>query len=456
MTPYSGKEDPEGWFESYKSATKAEKWFASQMFECVGLQLKKKAKDWFSNLTGEAKPKSWEQFLTLFLEEFSTEDHQNTIAKLYLSRQKKGEKLKSYFTRYYKYLKKHETAVKREVAIRYAKAQADKLNKPLIPDPAVLQKEKDSFIKEESNKLLLNEESRVDAFIKGLRSKQYRSHFLITKPSTMEEVRRTVIHITRKGQWIHTTSNKKHKSDSTSSSCSESDSDSDSSTSDSDSSMEEDFIKMKHSSHSKKKHAGISQKDKSLGTSHPATTTSNSKQESSEIDSLIKQFGEMKILLAEAVTKVDRLEQSKNNCKNCKSSTHTTPNCNQPCKICQGSLGIHVFWKCPNYNVAGNKSNPSIPVANTTNPSSGIEHVLLEDDDDFDPFSNTLEDLLAHEETQSRKRVRVEDIEDEDDLVKFVRIAISVPNPIISTGNSKSIAPKRPARPRKSKCIKVL
>ena len=71
--------------------------------------------------------------------------------------------------------------------------------------------------------MLLNEESRVDAFIKWLRSKQYRSHFLITKPSTMEEVRRTVIHITRKGQWIHTTSSKRYKSDSTSSSCSESD-----------------------------------------------------------------------------------------------------------------------------------------------------------------------------------------------------------------------------------------
>ena len=40
------------------------------------------------------------------------------------------------------------------MAIRYAKSQADKLNKPLIPDPAVLQKGKDSFIKEESNKLL--------------------------------------------------------------------------------------------------------------------------------------------------------------------------------------------------------------------------------------------------------------------------------------------------------------
>ena len=130
-----------------------------------------KVKDQFTNLTGEAKPKSWKQFLTLFLEEFSIEDHQNTIAKLQLSRQKKGEKLKSYFTRYYKYLKNYETAVKREVAIRYAKAQAEKLNKPVILDLAVLQKEKASFIKEESNMLLLNEESRVDTYIKRLRSK---------------------------------------------------------------------------------------------------------------------------------------------------------------------------------------------------------------------------------------------------------------------------------------------
>ena len=98
LTTYSGKEVSDHWFESYKSAAKAEKWSAGQILECVGLKLKKKAKDWFSNLTGEAKPKSWKQFLTLFLEEFTTEDYQNIIAKLYLSRQKKGEKLKSYFT----------------------------------------------------------------------------------------------------------------------------------------------------------------------------------------------------------------------------------------------------------------------------------------------------------------------------------------------------------------------
>ena len=54
LTPYSWKEDPEGWLESYESAAKAEEWSASQMLECVGLKLKKKAKDWLSNLTEEA------------------------------------------------------------------------------------------------------------------------------------------------------------------------------------------------------------------------------------------------------------------------------------------------------------------------------------------------------------------------------------------------------------------
>ena len=76
------------------------------MLEYVGLKLKQKSKDCFSNLIGEAKPKSWKQFLTISLKEFNTEDHQNAIAKLYLSRQKKVEKLKLYFTRYYKYLRK--------------------------------------------------------------------------------------------------------------------------------------------------------------------------------------------------------------------------------------------------------------------------------------------------------------------------------------------------------------
>ena len=75
------------------------------------------------------------------------------------------------------------------MAIKYAKTQTDKLNKPLISDLTVLQKEKDSVIKEKSNKLL-DEESRVDTFIKRLKTNQYRSHLLIRKSSTIEEVRR--------------------------------------------------------------------------------------------------------------------------------------------------------------------------------------------------------------------------------------------------------------------------
>jgi len=43
LTPYSGKENPEGWLESHESVARAEKWSASQMLECVGSTLKKKA-----------------------------------------------------------------------------------------------------------------------------------------------------------------------------------------------------------------------------------------------------------------------------------------------------------------------------------------------------------------------------------------------------------------------------
>ena len=57
LTTFAGKGDPEGQLESYESGAKAEKWSASHMLECVCLKVKKKAKDWFSNLTGEAKPK---------------------------------------------------------------------------------------------------------------------------------------------------------------------------------------------------------------------------------------------------------------------------------------------------------------------------------------------------------------------------------------------------------------
>jgi len=70
-------------------------------------------------------------------------------------------------------------------------------------------------------------------------------------------------------------------------------------------------------------------------------------------------------------------------------------------------FGYSCLWKCSNYNIDSNRSNPYIPVANTINPTGCTEHALLEYDNNFDPFSNTLEDLLAHEETQSRKKVSI-------------------------------------------------
>jgi len=100
---------------------------------------------------------------------------------------------------------------------------------------------------------------------------------------------------------------------------------------------------MKLSSCSKKKYTGISQKDKNISTDYITTNTKDSKQESSELNSLIKQFGEIKILLAKAVTKFDRLNQSKNSFKSCRSSSYTIFHCIQPYKVYQRSLDIYIF-----------------------------------------------------------------------------------------------------------------
>ena len=98
------------------------------MLECISLKLRKKAKEWYTNLSSQVKPKTWEQFITLFLEEFSDEDLQTTLAKCYKISQRKSESLKDYFNRFQRYLKKHETAVKGEVAIRYCGLTLKKKN----------------------------------------------------------------------------------------------------------------------------------------------------------------------------------------------------------------------------------------------------------------------------------------------------------------------------------------
>lgn len=128
------------------------------------------------------------------------------------------------------------------------------------------------------------------------------------------------------------------------------------------------------------------------------------KKELSEIGTLIKQFGEMKIIPAEVVTKVstlEQLEQSSNRfsiyCKNCKSSDHNTQNCLQPCKICQGNLGTHSILSIVDFFITwlnyGNR--PIMP------PPT----LLLEDED---PDFLSLKDLLAHEELLSEQEKELE------------------------------------------------
>ena len=74
LSPCSGKDDPEIWLDTYHAAAKSETLFDDQILECIRLKLKKKAKEWYNNLSLKEKPKTWDQLVTLFLEEFSNED----------------------------------------------------------------------------------------------------------------------------------------------------------------------------------------------------------------------------------------------------------------------------------------------------------------------------------------------------------------------------------------------
>ena len=52
-------------------------------------------------------------------------------------------------------------------------------------------------------------------------------------------------------------------------------------------------------------------------TNYLVVITDNSNQKSSEIDSVIKKFGETKSYFAKAISKVNKLKQSRNYYKNC-------------------------------------------------------------------------------------------------------------------------------------------
>ena len=228
------------------------------------------------------------------------------MARCYKITQRKNESLKKYFYRYQKYLKKHDSVVKRETAIKYSKyAAQSKTGSDIKP--------KEQFISKEYEKLSMYENIRVETFISGLR--HYRSHFLITNPSTMEEVKRIVQTITKKKQWNKSYSYNDSDSDSESSTLNESDqSDEESDNED----TSKPFIKKK--SHEIYKPAHFKAKETKNEITGKAT-------KDKDFDAFIKQFSEMKIMLAETVDKLEKLEQNKSNkiqynCKNCQSSSH--------------------------------------------------------------------------------------------------------------------------------------
>jgi RNase H-like domain found in reverse transcriptase/Reverse transcriptase (RNA-dependent DNA polymerase)/Integrase zinc binding domain/Integrase core domain/gag-polyprotein putative aspartyl protease/Retrotransposon gag protein len=428
LSPYSGKDDPEIWLESYYAAGKSEKWSDDQILECIRLKLKKKAKEWYNNLSTKEKPTTWEQLVTLFLEEFGDEDVQTSLARCYKITQRKEEPLKKYFHRYQKYLKKHDSAVKREIAIKYAKYTTQSKSGTDI-------KSREQFISEESEKLSMHEHIRVETFISGLR--HYRSHFLITNPSTMEEVKRIVQTITKKKQWNRSFTYNHSNTDSESSILSESEYDDDNS--DNEDKLKS-FIKINSQKRSK-----VTKSDNKVNENHKKSTKDN------DFDNFIKQFSEMKIMLAETANKLEKLEQTNKgnkmpyNCKNCQSTTHDARSCSQPCKICKGNQGIHPFYKCPEYRPL--KPQGPQTLQETSKPN---EHVLLEDDSFERDY--LLEDLFVNEGSHRRKRVRIEDIEDEDE-VRFVNEPIEPIQPSQATEESprpeiQKNKPRAKARPK--------
>jgi len=203
-------------------------------------------------------------------------------------------------------------------------------------DTSAAEKVRKDFIATDTNMLTMSEESRVEAFISGLR--HHRSHFLITGPSTMEEVRQTVLHISKK------------KPLNTDSDSEEDDMDTipDSSNAANQNHEKEGLIKTQAHSFP------LTGETKDDFTSNPRRKHKSSEKKLSEIDTLINQFNSMKIMLMEAVTKVNKLEQASNE----KFTTST---------------------KSTDHLIAHISSTANSNIANITASDYTTEHVLLEE-----------------------------------------------------------------------------
>ena len=144
LESFSGKENPDDWLEVYEVVVQVESWENNRKLLYVGLKLQKQIKQWYFTFFSLEKPKTWLEFITMFLEEFGDDDIQASLAECYKITQRKEKSLKHYFNHFRKYLKKHNTIVKREIAICYTKHSQTSTNTT---------KSKVEFEKEEISKI---------------------------------------------------------------------------------------------------------------------------------------------------------------------------------------------------------------------------------------------------------------------------------------------------------------
>ena len=134
---------------------------------------------------------------------------------------------------------------------------------------------------------------------------------------------------------------------------------------------------------------------------------------------MMNQFKNMTLMLQEVVQSNKQVVNPiirTTTCRNCQVQGHDAAYCTKPCKICKGADGSHVFWKCPQYISPSNQAR----IAQLQEPVLRTEHVLLEDAYSLeDLYVN--EEILNNDERHASKRVRVEDLEDLEDEVRFVR-----------------------------------
>ena len=162
----------------------------------------------------------------------------------------------------------------------------------------------------------------------------------------------------------------------------------------------------------------VKQKEKRKAISQ-SSSTSNTNQDT-KMDEMMNQFKNMTLMLQEMMQtnlkSVATNAYTRNSiCRNCHLPGHDAAFCTKSCKVCKGTEGTHVFWKCPKYTFPRGQ----VDLNQQQDSVQKIEHALFEDAYSIeDLYVN--EEILNNDERHANKRVRVEDLDEEEDEVQFV------------------------------------